>query len=178
MRTQKYQRLVDLIIFAMLGVIMFVSKYITEALPNIHLLGMLTMTYTIVYRKKALVPIYVFVFLIGLFNGFALWWIPYLYLWTVLWAIAMLLPKNMSKKVAVPVYAIVCALHGLCYGILYAPAQAIMYGLDFKGMITWIVAGFPWDVLHAIGNFAVGLLIVPIATTLKTFHKTASQEKN
>lgn len=177
MRNQKYQKLVDLIIFAMLGVIMFVSKYMTEALPNIHLLGMLTMTYTIVYRKKALIPIYVFVFLIGLFNGFALWWITYLYLWLVLWGVTMLLPQNMSKKVAVPVYAIVCSLHGLCYGTLYAPAQAIMYGLNFKGMIAWIIAGLPWDALHAVGNFAVGLLIVPVATALRTFHKTAGHEK-
>lgn len=177
MRSQKFQRLADLIIFAMLGVIMFVSKYMTEALPNIHMLGMLTMTYTIVYRKKALIPVYVFVFLIGLFNGFALWWIPYLYIWTILWAITMLLPKNMSNKVAVPVYAIVCALHGLCYGTLYAPAQAVMYGLDFKAMVTWIIAGLPWDALHAAGNFAVGLLIVPFATALKKFHKIAGQEK-
>lgn len=177
MRNPKYQKLADLIIFAMLGVIMFVSKYMTEALPNIHLLGMLTMTYTVVYRKKALIPIYVFVFLIGLFNGFALWWIPYLYLWAILWGVTMLLPKNMSKKVAIPVYAVVCSLHGLCYGTLYAPAQAIMYGLDFKGMITWIIAGLPWDALQAAGNFAVGLLIVPVSTALIKFHKSAGQEK-
>lgn len=177
MRNSKYQKLADLIIFTMLGVIMFVSKYMTEALPNIHLLGMLTMTYTIVYRKKALVPIYVFVFLIGLFNGFALWWIPYLYIWTILWGVTMLLPKNMSKKISIFVYAIVCSLHGLCYGTLYAPAQAIMYGLDFKGMVTWIIAGLPWDALHAAGNFAVGLLIAPFAVVLKDFHKTAGQEK-
>lgn len=175
MRSQKYQKLADLIILTMLGVIMFVSKYMTEALPNIHLLGMLTMTYTIVYRKKALIPIYVFVFLIGLFNGFALWWIPYLYLWTILWGVTMLLPKNISKKVCVPVYAIICALHGLCYGTLYAPAQAIMYGLDFKGMVTWIIAGLPWDALHAAGNFAVGLLIAPFAVVLEDFHKTANK---
>lgn len=98
MKNQKYQQLVDLVVFALLGVIMFVSKYLTEAIPNVHFIGMLTMTYTIVYRRKALVPIYVFVLLIGIFNGFNLWWIPYLYIWTVLWAVTMLLPKNMSKK--------------------------------------------------------------------------------
>lgn len=84
MRNKKYQHLADLIIFTMLGVIMFISKYMTEALPNVHLIGMLTMTYTVAYRKKALIPIYVFVLLTGLFNGFAMWWIPYLYIWTVL----------------------------------------------------------------------------------------------
>ena len=33
-------------IFAMLGAVMFASKIIMEALPNIHLLGVLTVTYT------------------------------------------------------------------------------------------------------------------------------------
>ena len=176
MKSKKYQQLVDLIVFAMLGVIMFISKYLTDLLPNIHFLGMLTMTYTITYRKKALIPIYVFVMLTGLFNGFALWWIPYLYIWTILWGITMLLPKRISKKVAIPVYAVVCALHGLCYGILYAPAQAIMFGLNFKGMLMWIGAGLYFDVVHAVGNFALGFLIVPLSEALKKFHKSAKKE--
>lgn len=176
MKNQKYQRLVDLIIFALLGVILFVSKYLTEAIPNVHFIGMLTMTYTITYRKKALIPIYVFVFLLGLFNGFALWWIPYLYIWTVLWAVTMLLPKKMNTKIAIPVYATVCALHGLCYGTLYAPVQAIMYGLDFKGMLTWIAAGLYFDIMHAVGNFALGFLIIPLSNALKKAHKMAGKE--
>lgn len=176
MKNHKIQQLADLIIFAMLGVIMFISKYLTEALPNVHFLGMLTMTYTIVYRKKALIPIYVFVMLMGLFNGFSLWWIPYLYIWTILWGVTMLLPKKMSRKVAVPVYAVVCALHGLSYGTLYAPAQAIMFGYDFKTMLVWIGAGFYFDIIHAIGNFALGFLIVPLSQALQKFHKTAKKE--
>ena len=176
MKNQKHQQLVDLVIFALLGVIMFVSKYLTEALPNVHFIGMLTMTYTIVYRKKALIPIYVFVLLIGIFNGFNMWWIPYLYIWTVLWAVTMLLPKKMSKKIAIPVYSVVCALHGLCYGILYAPAQALMFGLDFKGMLAWIGAGFYFDIIHCIGNFALGFLIIPLSEALRKAHKTAEKE--
>lgn len=176
MRSRKYQQLADLIVFAMLGVVMFISKYLTEVLPNVHFLGMLTMTYTIVYRKKALIPIYVFVMLIGIFNGFALWWIPYLYIWTILWGITMLLPKKMSKKVAIPVYAIICALHGLSYGTLYAPAQAIMFGYDFKTMLAWIGAGLYFDIIHAIGNFALGFLIIPLSEALQKFHKSAKKE--
>ncbi len=173
MRSKNYQRLVDMVIFALLGVIMFVSKYLTEALPSIHCIGMLTVTYTVIYRKKALIPIYVFVLLMGLFNGFAMWWLPYLYIWTILWAIIMILPKKMSVKIAVPVYAVVCALHGLCYGILYAPAQAIMFGLDFKGMLTWISTGFYFDIIHCISNFALGFLIIPLSKTLQKAHKTS-----
>ena len=106
-------------VFAMLGAIMFVSKLVMEFLPNIHLIGALTMVYTIVYRAKALIPIYIFVFLTGLYGGFSLWWVPYLYVWTVLWAVTMLLPRKMPNKIAIPVYMVVCALHGLLFGVLY-----------------------------------------------------------
>ena len=85
-------------LFAALGTLMFVSKLIMEVLPNIHLLGMFTMAYTVVFRKKALIPIYVNVMLTGIYLGFSPWWVPYLYVWTVLWGITMLIPKSISPK--------------------------------------------------------------------------------
>ena len=171
MRSEKYKKLVDLLVFTMLGVIMLISKLLMEALPNFHLIDTLITAYTIVYRKDALKPIYIFVFLFGLVYSFGIWWIPYLYIWTILWAMVMLLPKNMKPKVAVPVYMIISGLHGLLYGTLYAPAQALLYGYDFKTMVAWIIAGLPFDAMHAVGNVVLGLLIVPIATALRKFHK-------
>ncbi len=153
--------------FAMLASVMYLSKILMEWIPNVHLLGMLIMSYTLVYRVKALIPIYVYVLLNGVFAGFAMWWIPYLYIWTVLWGATMLLPHNMEKKLKIIVYMIVCGLHGLLFGILYAPMQALMFGLSFEGMIAWIVAGLPFDVIHGIGNFVAGILIVPMVTLLR-----------
>lgn len=138
-----------------------------ELLPNIHLLGMFTMVFTIVFRAKALIPIYIYVFINGVYAGFDLWWFPYLYIWTILWGVTMLLPKRMPKKVACIVYPIVCALHGLSFGILYSPAQALMYGFTFDKMIAWIIVGLPFDALHCIGDFLAGLLIFPFAQFLK-----------
>ena len=151
----------------MLAAIMFVSKIIMEALPNIHLLGMLTITYTVVFRARALIPIYLYVLVNGIYAGFSLWWVPYLYIWTILWGITMLLPKRMPRKVACIVYAAVCALHGILFGILYAPAQALMFGFTLEQTLLWILSGLPWDLLHAIGNLCVGLLIFPVSSILK-----------
>ena len=161
----------EIVVFAMLACIMFLSKLLMEWAPNIHLVGMLTVVYTLVYRKKALIPLYLYVFIFGLYYGFATWWVPYLYIWTVLWAVTMLLPRNMPKKRAVPVYMIVCGLHGLLYGVLYAPAQALLFGLDFRGMLTWIAAGFPFDAIHSAGNFAAGVLVVPLKELLEKLEK-------
>ena len=153
---------------------MYVSKMIMEMAPNVHLLGVFIVAFTVVYRKKALYPIYVFVLLNGMFCGFAGLWIPYLYLWTVLWGIVMLLPQNMPKKVQPFVYMAVCAVHGFLYGTLYAPVQAALYGLNFKGMIAWIVAGLPFDLIHGVSNFFCGILVVPFISALKLAEKTIS----
>lgn len=160
-------------LFSLLGALMLVSKLALEFLPNVHMLAALTIAYTVYFRKKALYPIYVYVFLNGLVSGFSLWWIPYLYLWTILWGVTMLLPKNMKPKVAVPVYMVVAGLHGLLFGTMYAPAQALMFGLDFNGMIAWIIAGLPWDAVHGISNFFMALLILPIVKIIKLAQKQA-----
>lgn len=146
---------------------MYASKIIMEMLPNVHLLGVFVIAFTVVYRKKALYPIYTYVLLNGVLCGFAAWWIPYLYIWTVLWGAVMLLPKRMPRKIRPIVYMTVCAMHGFLFGTLYAPAQAILYGLSFKGMIAWIIAGLPFDCIHGISNFFCGILIMPIILVLK-----------
>ena len=162
----------EMAIFSMLAALMFCSKVIMDALPNIHLLGMFIMVYTIVFRAKALIPIYLFIFMTGLYGGFGLWWIPYLYLWAILWGVTMLLPRNMPRRVAIPVYMGVCALHGLCFGTLYAPFQAVVFGLDFAKTLAWIAAGLPFDVIHALGNLAAGALIVPLVELLRRLEKS------
>lgn len=156
----------ELVTFSMLSAIMLISKLLLEAIPNFHLLAVFTIAMTVVYRAKALYPIYGYALLQGLVAGFNPWWVPHLYLWTLLWGIAMLLPKKMSKPVSAVVYTLLCGLHGFLYGALYSPTQALMFGLDFKGMIAWIVAGFPFDITHGIHNLILGVLILPIITAL------------
>lgn len=146
---------------------MYVSKIIMEMIPNVHLLGTFVIAITVVYRKKALYPIYTYVLLNGLIAGFSAWWIPYLYIWTILWGATMLLPKNMPTKIRPIVYMLLCASHGFLYGTLYAPAQALLFGMDFRATIAWIIAGLPWDMIHGISNFFCGILIVPIIKILK-----------
>ena len=157
----------EITIFAMLGAVMYASKLLMEVAPNIHLLGVFTIAFTVVYRKKALYPIYIYVILNGIFCGFAAWWVPYLYVWTVLWGVVMLLPEPLPKKLRPFVYMTVCAVHGFLFGMLYAPAQAILFGMSFQGMISWIIAGLPFDLIHGVSNFFCGILIVPVISALQ-----------
>lgn len=161
----------EMVGFSMIGAIMYASKMLMEFLPNIHLLGAFVVATTVVYRKKALYPIYIYVLLNGLFAGFSMWWIPYTYIWTILWGIVMILPRNMPKKIAPFVYIGVCGLHGFLFGTFYSVAQAVMFGLGVKGWIAWIVAGIPWDIVHGIGDIFAGFLIMPLISVLKIFKK-------
>jgi len=168
-----HKQLTKLVLYAMLGTMMFASKLIMEGLPNIHPIGMFIVAFTVVYRKQALIPIYIFVILTGLYGGFNLWWIPYLYIWSILWGITMLLPKHLSGRQAAVVYPLVCAIHGVLYGTLYAPAQAILFGFNFPTTIKWILAGLPLDALHGVGNLVMGMLILPLILLLRRLNRQA-----
>lgn len=167
-----------IIIFAMLGAMLLAGKLAFEGIRNVHMVGMLIVTYTVVYRRYALFPIYVFVFLAGLFYGFPQWWLSYLYIWTVLWGMTMLLPQHTPgflrgrlsqhavQLLQIGSYMGVCALHGLIFGTLYAPLWAWIAHLSPKATLTWIVTGLPSDLIHCLGNLAMGTLIYPLAKLL------------
>lgn len=161
----------DTVVFAMLGALMYSSKLIMEALPNIHLVGVLTVAITLVYRSRALFPIYVYVFLCGVFGGFNVWWLPYLYAWCVLWGFAMLVPQNIPKNVARVLLPIICGFHGLIFGTLCAPVQAVAFGLTFEETVAWIIAGLPFDITHAVSNLVFGILILPLRDLLVRLDK-------
>ena len=109
--------------------------------------------------------------LTGIFSGFGTWWLAYLYIWAVLWAAVMLIPEKLPQKTKNILYMIVCALHGYCYGILYAPAQALLFGLNYKSMVAWIIAGLPWDFIHGTSNLLCSTMIQPLVRALKIAEK-------
>ena len=157
----------------MLGALMFCSKILMEWAPNVHFIDLFIITFTVVYRRKALIPLYIFVFLTGLFNGFTPWLLPYCYVWLFPWALTMLLPRRLPRGVLAVCYMLIGGLHGILFGILYAPAQALLFHLDWQGMIAWIAYGALFDVTHAVGNFVACSLVLPLTALLQRLEKTA-----
>ncbi len=170
---KSHRNIRSMIVFAMLAALMFAAKVAFEVLPNIHPIAMFIMTFTVVYRVRALIPIYIFVLLFGAYYGFSIWWLPYLYIWLFPWGATMLIPQKISKKIAMVVYPIVCGLCGLLYGVCYAPAQALLFGYDFPMMCKWIVAGLPFDILHGLGNIGMGVLVLPLSELLRKLERSA-----
>ena len=162
----------EITVFAMLSAVMFVSKVLMEGIPNVHLLGTFVVAFTLTYRAKALFPIYGYVFANGIWEGFSPFgWLPELYLWLILWGVIMLLPKKMPTFIAPVIYMLISGLHGLLFGVFYAPVYALFSGIGWDRVWLWVAAGLPFDLIHGIGNFALGTLIIPISTLLKKLDK-------
>ena len=157
----------EIALFGMLGALMMVSDIVMNFIPNVHLVGVTTVVLTVVYRWKALFPIYVYVLLIGLCEGAGLWF-TYCYVWAILWGMVMLLPKRMPPWLAPVAYALVCGLHGFAFGFLLIPYQMALVSFTFQqALVWWQVGFFTADIPHGIGNLVGSTLIVPMVTLIR-----------
>ena len=135
-------------------------------LPNIELVSLLIIIYTLVFGKKALYIIYVFVAVEGMIYGIGLWWINYLYIWTILFVITILLRKQHSSYI----WAIISGFYGLIFGALCAIPNLFISGIG--SATSYWIAGIPYDIMHAVGNFAVALLLFhPLYQVLDRINK-------
>ena len=150
----------EIVILGLMTAILLVAQVGMSFLPNIELVSLLIIVYTLVFRKKVLFIIYTFVLLEGLIYGFGTWWISYLYVWTVLAGITWLL-RDMESPLG---WAIVNAAFGLLFGALTAIVNLFISGIG--GMISYWVAGIPFDLLHCAGNFATALVLFKPLTLL------------
>ena len=64
----------ELVRDAFLAALLLVLQVSLSWLPNIELVSLLMILYTLVFRRHVWVILYVFVILEGLIYGFGLWW--------------------------------------------------------------------------------------------------------
>lgn len=142
----------SLVIMAMLTAILFLGQVCMAFLPNIEVVTLLVILYTQVYKKKVFFIIYAFALLEGVFYGFGIWWFNYLYVWSIL-ALIVLVVKSESPLV----WSIIAGAYGLAFGFLCALPYFVSGGVG-GGLAYWI-SGLHFDVLHCIGNVVVCLVL-------------------
>ena len=161
----------EVAVFGMLGALMMASDILMNIIPNVHLVGVMIVVLTVVYRWKALFPIYIYVLLIGLYEGAGLWF-TYCYVWAILWGMVMLLPKRMSAWLAPIAYALVCGIHGFAFGFFLIPYQMALVNFTFRQALVWWQFGFfTADIPHGIGNLVGSTLVVPMVTLIRRLDK-------
>lgn len=146
-------RMHRMVLFSLLGTVMYAAKMAMAGLPNIEPVSLLVIVYTLVFGRKALLPIYIYVALELVTWGFGLWNICYLYVWLVLFAVTTAL-RRMDSPLG---WAVVSGAFGLCFGLLCAPVTLAVGG--WAAAVSWWVSGIPYDLTHCAGNFAVALLL-------------------
>ncbi len=146
-------RLTSLCLMAMMGTVMVVSKEALAFLPNVELVSLLTILFTLVFRRKVIGGLAVFLLLEGVLYGFGTWWLMYLYIWPLLAGLTWLL-RWMKRSWQ---WAIFSGLYGLAFGTLCALVYLPMGGIPM--VIAWIISGFTFDLIHAGGNFLLALIL-------------------
>ncbi|MBR6708443.1 MAG: hypothetical protein IKL84_02055 [Clostridia bacterium] len=164
-------RLVELILSALFGALLFSSHVALAALPNIEIVSLLIIVWTRVFRTGALPGIAIYILLEGLFYGFGIWWVSYLYIWFILWGIVMLIPRRplpeTSRSYALHSFgwALLSGVYGFSFGALTAIPWLITGGP--KTALAYWLSGIVFDVPHAIGNFVAALVLaLPLMAVL------------
>lgn len=143
----------ELVLLAICTALVFGLQVAMASLPNIEPVTLLIILYTRMFRRKTLYIIYGFVLLEGLMYGFGIWWIMYLYVWTILWLVVMLLPADTHPVIM----AVVSGIYGLAFGALCAIPYIFISGMATA--VAWWIAGIPWDLVHCAANFAIALVL-------------------
>ena len=158
-------KLIEIILLALLGTLMYVSQVIMASLTNIELVSFLIVLTTKKFGLKSLWSVYIFVILEALTYGFEIWVICYLYVWAILVFIILLVRKLDS----VMLYTLISSIYGFLFGTLCSVPYFITGGIG--GGVAWIISGIVsgFDIYHGVGNFVLMFLLYrPIS---KVFEK-------
>lgn len=156
----------EIALFGMLGALTFGAKVAMSGLPNIEPVSLMVMLMAVVFGWKALYPVYLYVLMEILLYGINLWNINYLYVWTIL-AVAAVFMRRLRNPLW---WALLSGVFGMAFGLLCSPVYAVMGGMDYA--LRWWLAGIPFDVPHAIGNFVIALvLFVPLRNLLEKLYQ-------
>lgn len=155
----------ELTLFSVLGALTFAAKYVMSFLPNIEPVSLLVMLFAVVFGRKCLFPIYLYIAMELLFYGIGLWNINYLYIWVVL-ALAAYLLRKMRHPLG---WALLSGGFGLLFGALCGIVDVFIGGFSYAAA-KW-VSGIPFDIAHCAGNFVIALLLfVPMRKLMEKLY--------
>ncbi|WP_228353497.1 hypothetical protein [Variimorphobacter saccharofermentans] len=132
---------------------MFIAQVALRFIPNVELISLFIILFTLILGWKTLYIIYVFVAIEALIYGFGLWVINYLYIWAFLFFITMLFKKYQSKLFM----AVISGIFGFTFGALCSIPYFITGGAA-SGIAYWI-AGLRFDIIHGISNFIIAFIL-------------------
>ena len=130
-----------------------VSKRALEFLPNVELVTLLFMVFTLNFGLEVLAVSVAFTLVETAFWGVNNWVIMYLYIWPA----EILFVYFTRRYASYWFHAVFSALFGFCFGALCSIPYLAVGGWSMA--FTWWVAGIPYDILHGVSNFVLCLIL-------------------
>jgi len=145
----------DIALIAMLSAASVAGRIILEPLPNIQPTTVIVIVTTMALRLRyGLLTALLSVLLSNLFQGHGLWSIFQIAGWWTVAVVSYFYGKTRWRR-NVWVSAVFAGFAGLIYGMVVS-----LNGLMFtKNIIAYYLAGLPFDLAHALGNFVIYLVL-------------------
>ena len=141
-------------VLALCTALVYSQQVALASIPNGECVTLLFILFTLYVRSRTLYIIFLFALLEGVTYGFGIWWFMYLYVWTILWAVVMVLGRQPRSALF---WAIIAAFFGLCFGLLCSFPYLVTGGIAMA--FSWWVTGIPFDILHCVFNFLIVLVL-------------------
>lgn len=139
---------------AFLAALLYVSKVVLEFLPNVELVSLLIILYTLVFGKETLLAVVVFNLFEVVQWGIGTWTISYLYTWPLLCVLTLVFKRWFREEF------IFWAIFSGCFGLIFGALFAIVYlPVGWSAALSYWILGLPWDVWHAAANFVLMLIL-------------------
>ncbi|WP_310605332.1 hypothetical protein [Anaerosporobacter sp.] len=152
----------DIALIGIMAATLIAAQVTLAALPNIEIVSLLIIVFTLTFGLKVFYSIIVFTCIETFIWGMGLWSIMYFYIWIILAIVVYLFRKQDS----VWFWSIVSAIYGLCFGALGSILYLVIGGV--RTAFAWWIAGIPWDVAHCIANFVLTLVLYkPLVSAFK-----------
>ena len=143
----------DIAVMGVMTATIEAAKLALSFVPNVELVTLLVILYSINFGKKALPAIFAFVGIECLIWGLGLWVIMYLYIWPLLSIVVQIFRKQKS----VWFWSILAGIYGVLFGALCSIPYFFIGGI--RTAVTWWISGIPYDILHGISNFIVCFIL-------------------
>ena len=143
-----------LALLGLLTAVLLGSQVALAALPNVELVSLLVILYSLLLGRQVFLILYGFILLEGCLYGFGLWWISYLYVWSILAGIVLVL---WQPKAPALFWAILSGFFGLSFGALCALPDLVTGGP--AAALSYWLSGLGFDLVHCAGNFFTCLVL-------------------
>ena len=143
----------DIVIIGMMTAALESAKMALSFVPNVELVTLLIILFTLVIGKRVYYAIAAFVLVEGILYGFGIWWIMYVYMWPMLAFVTWILRKQKDRLC----FALLSGVFGLGFGAMCSIPYLFIGGIHTA--FAWWVSGIPFDMIHGVSNFVLMLVL-------------------